>query len=98
MAQHTPGPWRYWTQRRQPEDTCTFRNIEGVEVLRAVTVTLTEADARLIAAAPDLLDALNEISLMWHADGIVLQGVTREAFEILMERVEVLTLPFRRSA
>lgn len=58
-TQHTPGPWRYWTQRRpNGEDTCTFRNLDGAEVLRAVTVTLTEADARLIAAAPELLKAL----------------------------------------
>lgn len=61
MSKHTPGPWRYWTQRRNPEDTCTFQNLQGAEVLRAVTVTLTEADARLIAAAPDLLGALEEL-------------------------------------
>jgi hypothetical protein len=59
-AAHTPGPWRYWTQRREPEDTCTFRSIRGDEVLRAVTVTLTEADARLIAAAPEMLEALHD--------------------------------------
>lgn len=59
MSKHTAGPWRFWTQRRPgKEDTCTFQNLDGVEVLRAVTVTITEADARLIAAAPDLLAAL----------------------------------------
>lgn len=59
MSKHTAGPWRYWTQKRTGgEGTCTFQNLKGEEVLRAVTVTITEADARLIAAAPDLLDAL----------------------------------------
>lgn len=61
-TKHTPGPWRYWTQRRpEAEDTCTFRNLAGEEILRAVTVTLTEEDARLIAAAPELLEALQEL-------------------------------------
>ena len=59
MNKHTKGPWRYWTQRRpESEDTCTFVSIDGVEILRAVTKTMTEADARLIAAAPDLLEVL----------------------------------------
>jgi hypothetical protein len=60
MSKHTPGPWRYWTQSRagRGEDTCTFVSADNTEVLRAVTKTITEADARLIAAAPDLLEAL----------------------------------------
>lgn len=63
MRKHTAGPWRFWTQRRPgKEDTCTFQNLDGVEVLRAVTVTITEADARLIKAAPDLLAALEKIA------------------------------------
>lgn len=50
MSARTKGPWRYWVQRRpQSEDTCTFQNEQGEEVLRAVTTTLREADARLIA-------------------------------------------------
>jgi hypothetical protein len=60
MSKHTPGPWRYWTQSRagRGEDTCTFVSADSTEVLRAVTKTITEADADLIAAAPDLLEAL----------------------------------------
>jgi hypothetical protein len=62
MSKHTKGPWRYWTQRRpESEDTCTFVSIDGTEILRAVTKTMTEADARLIAAAPDLLEALEDL-------------------------------------
>lgn len=62
MSKHTAGPWRFWTQRRPgKEDTCTFQNLDGVEVLRAVTVTITEADAWLIATAPDLLAALQKV-------------------------------------
>lgn len=70
---HTPGPWRFWRQTRTgSEGTCTFQNLKGEEVLRAVTVTLTEADARLIAAAPELLAALRDVigwvpgAVAWH--------------------------------
>lgn len=73
MSNHTAGPWRYWTQKRTAgEDTCTFQNLNGEEVLRAVTVTLAEADARLIAAAPELLAALRDVigwvpgAAAWH--------------------------------
>lgn len=75
MSKHTEGPWRYWTQKRTGgEDTCTFQNLKGEEVLRAVTMTLTEADACLIAAAPELLSALKDIigwvpgAAAWHTD------------------------------
>jgi hypothetical protein len=70
IDKHTPGPWRYWTQRRpESEDTCTFRSVGGAEVLRAVTVTVTEADARLIAAAPDLLGCCRKALAAWTGDG-----------------------------
>lgn len=75
MSKHTEGPWRFWRQTRTgSKDTCTFQNLKGEEVLRAVTVTLTEADACLIAAAPELLSALKDIigwvpgAAAWHTD------------------------------
>jgi len=75
MSKHTEGPWRFWKQTRTgSEGTCTFQNLKGEEVLRAVTVTLTEADACLIAAAPELLSALKDIigwvpgAAAWHTD------------------------------
>lgn len=68
MSAHTPGPWRFWTQKRTVgEDTCTFQNLKGEEVLRAVTVTITEADAWLIAAAPELLAALRDLQVRYTA-------------------------------
>lgn len=64
MNKHTPGPWRYWSCRK--DDSCPpmydyvqFANPKG-HVFRAPLLYLTEADARLIAAAPDLLLSLRE--------------------------------------
>ncbi len=64
MSGHTPGPWRYWG--------CTVDSVTGMRdylqfaagnnfVFRAPIRYITEADARLIAAAPDLLEALQMI-------------------------------------
>lgn len=62
MSQHTPGPW-------------TVREIEGAfhgskayaidfneDQEQVVDYVYTEADANLISAAPDLLDALERIT------------------------------------
>jgi len=69
---HTKGPWRYWKQLRAGgQETCTFFNNDKVEVLRAITKTITEDDARLIAAAPDLLEALQSILKDLNSVGIV---------------------------
>ena len=64
MNKHTPGPWTHEGQGditgiedngfgRGPVDVCSvyLRTVEGRH----------EANARLIAAAPDLLEALSEI-------------------------------------
>ena len=54
-TKHTPGPWRFVNGRQICSEKCTIakawmmRNGEGV------------ANARLIAAAPELLDSLIEV-------------------------------------
>ena len=75
MSKHTPGPWKWWTthegaHRINPHKgglviaSCDTRNPFSEE---------QEANARLIAAAPDLLEALKETL----ADG-GLSGATRD--------------------
>ena len=69
-TKHTPGPWRL---EKHPEWSQYYGNIVGsygigagnIENIRTISVQLkhgtdeeTEANARLIAAAPDLLAAL----------------------------------------
>jgi len=66
---HTPGPWKWWT-------SCSWRRLQGdVDgserwVLfptvhptdKHPDITVTDADMRLIEAAPELLEELKNIS------------------------------------
>lgn len=53
MSKHTPGPWEVISDHDW-HSGCKF----GVDGVVPVNHTITEANARLIAAAPDLLKAL----------------------------------------
>lgn len=57
-GQHTEGPWR--TERNEDADEISITNFGGeIAVLHGVSLgDADEANARLIAAAPDLLAAL----------------------------------------
>src|SRR3546814_9571662 len=63
MAQHTPGPWHFdgadidATHCGHKDGICRMLFTSDPEVNEQV-----KADARLIAAAPDLLDALEDRS------------------------------------
>jgi len=54
---HTPGPWSV----RQSRADLTYTHI-GSATNESIACTKSEADAKLIAAAPDLLEALVELS------------------------------------
>lgn len=55
-AQHTPGPWMY---HKQLNGSLTFFGEDGNRaILSTARLINQEANARLIAAAPCLLDAL----------------------------------------
>lgn len=62
MSKHTPGPWnavntgKHWNNPSIDNWVITF-NEDGEQIVDHV---YEEADARLIAAAPDLLDALRD--------------------------------------
>lgn len=63
-AKHTPGPW-VWVRR--PSGYCEALAGNGEEVFRAdeyagaAWIAISDADARLIAAAPELLEVLVEL-------------------------------------
>lgn len=60
---HTPGPWSYWNGICSPggrvtqDETGTHIAIPTVYA----NAQLTDANARLIAAAPELLEALKSV-------------------------------------
>ena len=51
---HTPGPWG--THERQPlDDTPDFWSVDGPHTFKIADVYSSENDARLIAAAPEMV-------------------------------------------
>lgn len=75
MSKHTPGPWKWHmeVQERGPMGKGSLRYANLGRVLRPnwctgpegelwqAWVNVSEADAKLIAAAPELLEALQEL-------------------------------------
>jgi hypothetical protein len=72
-GQHTPGPWEWddtvWSY--DPEQQAPWLIQAGGRMDRVLggQITCNEADARLIAAAPELLDALKEMVRMAETEG-----------------------------
>lgn len=65
---HTPGPWHANTPLR--EEDCTDVTIREPKHGHLVaTVAAGKANAKLIAAAPDLLDALTTIAKQFEIRG-----------------------------
>ena len=70
-AQHTPGPWRYdtdsngWEFRISQEDgapyTPGYSDVAHFNSVQGEARDIQEANARLIAAAPELLEALEDM-------------------------------------
>lgn len=70
---HTPGPWKLKKDRRTDcieilGDGWGLANLSPL--LRAGGVTENEANARLFAAAPDMLEALHKVVLDEQCDGM----------------------------
>jgi hypothetical protein len=62
-AKHTPGPWHFETALMEKADHLNVWEVNGIGHVAAVSKGLTpdpsaEANARLIAAAPELLESL----------------------------------------
>lgn len=89
-AQHTPGPWTYESDhthrqynirmlghqistRYEAKHICTVNNLPP-HILANRTPAIAEANARLIAAAPDLLAALQYVLDAHDYDGALTLG------------------------
>ncbi|VEB72423.1 Uncharacterised protein [Providencia rustigianii] len=57
---HTPAPWKY-TIRNANEIMTTFHGVTIGDVYLDITTANQKADSHLIAAAPELLEALIEM-------------------------------------
>lgn len=69
-AKHTPGPWQ-WTQHFDPTISIYKDGFGQIARLYDSSVGTGKANARLIAAAPDLLEALKTLVPMldeWHKE------------------------------
>lgn len=61
-AQHTPGPWKVAKPRKSHANGKLMYGLDGPECVSDYEDWgFTEANARLIAAAPELLEALKSI-------------------------------------
>lgn len=70
MSKHTPGPWRYWLCKDGSHDSRSdYVQIASgkTHVAQVRIVSTTEADMRLMVAAPELLEALRDL-LEWFDD------------------------------
>ncbi len=74
ICKHTPGPWLWRGKSGSLHQAGTDGYIYGPAVLEpvydydsGVDTSVSDADANLIAAAPDLLQSLKEISDMFMA-------------------------------
>jgi hypothetical protein len=92
--QHTPGPWNtvaYLDERdRRGRNVLVSGDVEGAKFRvhgRNHTIAYTvpnKADARLIAAAPELLAALERIDEEWHLAHDALKAGNRdEVFRLI---------------
>jgi hypothetical protein len=64
-VKHTPGPWSF-SEARTVENEAMVLGGKGQDFGLVAVVTL-DPDARLIAAAPELLDVLQ---VLWEAHGV----------------------------
>ncbi|CAB5645060.1 MULTISPECIES: hypothetical protein [Providencia] len=80
---HTPAPWKY-TIRNANEIMTTFHGVTIGDVYLDITTANQKADARLIAAAPELLSTL-QLIISYHDDGN--EGLHREDLEMARKAI-----------
>jgi hypothetical protein len=95
MYKHTPGPWsaeRVW----DIPETKVHAYFHGepyalAEVYSTFTSGEREANAKLIAAAPDLLDALRAMREAFPSHGASMNAQQAAAFELAIATIDKAT-------
>ncbi len=84
MSKHTPGPW---TIERNERGTSikAIGPLQAEEYAGSAWLDVSDVDARLIAAAPDLLEALKDLlpilDKAWDYDGDVFGRLHNDAVD-----------------
>jgi hypothetical protein len=94
-TKHTPGPWRHNGKRNAIESTTEMvyedQPVQVISTFAAMGGENTDADILLIAAAPDLLEALEEAKKLLEAVRVYLpksmHDSNRFAFENTLANV-----------
>lgn len=105
MSEHTPGPWKEtgnW-YLESTGDLITFTAITAITPYRKVAAVITDtreienwdemrANAKLIATAPELLEALEGLA-RWHGGeripGITIERLRHRAWKAIKKAKEV---------
>ena len=85
MTKHTPGHWKYYHEKSG--DCYVIRSSHGALAETFYSLGRDEANARLIAAAPDLLEALEEIITINNRRGTLIEAA-RVAQEAIRKATE----------
>jgi hypothetical protein len=76
--EHSPGPWRWYGDfRDRPDDKGYLLDADEETITRLDYPRPSDADARLIAAAPSLLEALEMCALAFERNDCVDWGEVR---------------------
>lgn len=91
---HTPGPWEFLGNPEEEQcrvrQTASVRMGDGYYVEHTICLEVsTTANAKLIAAAPELLEALLEAAEIFQGLGV--QGGSRTALEQAAQMRAVIT-------
>jgi len=76
-AQHTPGPWKATWREGGYEITATAGYVADVPITANQPASVTDANARLIAVAPELLAELRSITARFRK-ALIAGGTTPE--------------------
>ncbi|QCJ70904.1 hypothetical protein C9446_14215 [Providencia heimbachae] len=79
---HSPAPWKY-TIRNANEIMTTFHGVTIGDVYLDITTANQKADSHLIAAAPELLEALIEMQRNGRKQG------WNDSYESSMEKARI---------
>src|SRR5690625_1957633 len=92
-SKHTPGPWTFSGQKG-PVGICIKAQVWDSEGYNLSVMKSTEdpeeatANARLVAAAPDMLEALNEMVISFDILDIETDSLQREAIRNSKEAIK----------